>query len=478
MLFVCLVMGGAAAAQGQRYPLRDQSREVDFANASATRPVKVGTALPSNCSTGQLFFKSDASSGSNLMGCLAGAWTALSLRELPAVLGPAGAILTSDGLGAQWRAVGGDVTGEPENLTVTRLQNRAVANTTPTTGQALVWNGSASRWEPQTISGAGAGNPITVRAAGVDVGNRSIVNFIAGNGVLQTLSDTGLAINIQQDIDPAIVQTQGAAQAGANLYCASSGASATAYTCSLNPVLTAYTTGMLVRWRPDVASAGGSITLNIDGLGTRPVRLSDGTANPPSGVIQAQRLYQLWYDGSVFRLVHRSQPTLEQFLTLARCAGAVGSANAGVSTPDANAVTFGCTVEGLDAWASFGNSGSDAVYVSFWLPSDTQMNAGAALTLHGLLSAGSVRFRARAACRGAAGTSGALTLGTAQLSNVTTSSGVTDATVSVSWPAFAMTGCTPGQQVTIRVERDNSVSGNAASPVHAFGIALTTRKEN
>jgi hypothetical protein len=59
--------------------LRTQSKSVDFSALPATRPVQVGTSLPSTCQVGQLFFKSDAVAGANLYGCgSANAWTVQS----------------------------------------------------------------------------------------------------------------------------------------------------------------------------------------------------------------------------------------------------------------------------------------------------------------------------------------------------------------------------------------------------------------
>lgn len=49
-----------------------------FAGALSTKPVKVGTAAPGACSAGEMFFKSDAAAGSNLLGCTAtNTWTLL-----------------------------------------------------------------------------------------------------------------------------------------------------------------------------------------------------------------------------------------------------------------------------------------------------------------------------------------------------------------------------------------------------------------
>ena len=52
----------------------------------------------------------------------------------------------------QLPAAGGDVSGPLTNTTVTGIQNRAVANTSPANGQTLVWSTSAAAWEPAVIS--------------------------------------------------------------------------------------------------------------------------------------------------------------------------------------------------------------------------------------------------------------------------------------------------------------------------------------
>ena len=54
--------------------LKTQVKNIDFSGFPWTKPAQVGTILPPTCSTGQLFFKSDATSGSNLYGCAQNAW--------------------------------------------------------------------------------------------------------------------------------------------------------------------------------------------------------------------------------------------------------------------------------------------------------------------------------------------------------------------------------------------------------------------
>jgi hypothetical protein len=51
--------------------LRTQSKNVDFSSAASTKPFQAGTAVPSTCTTGQMFFLTTAPAGSNLYGCAA-----------------------------------------------------------------------------------------------------------------------------------------------------------------------------------------------------------------------------------------------------------------------------------------------------------------------------------------------------------------------------------------------------------------------
>jgi hypothetical protein len=69
-------LGLASQAFGQTTPpttvnLETQGRNPDFSSFPFTRPVTVGTALPSTCQVGQLFFNSGAAAGINLYACTA-----------------------------------------------------------------------------------------------------------------------------------------------------------------------------------------------------------------------------------------------------------------------------------------------------------------------------------------------------------------------------------------------------------------------
>src|SRR5262249_18136226 len=59
--------------------LGKQAKDIDFSQAAFTRPVKVGSALPSTCTVGDLFFNSSASAGANLYTCSStNAWSAIA----------------------------------------------------------------------------------------------------------------------------------------------------------------------------------------------------------------------------------------------------------------------------------------------------------------------------------------------------------------------------------------------------------------
>src|SRR6266704_1988987 len=124
-------------------------------------------------------------------------------------------------------------------------------------------------------SGGGGQGTVTISTEGTPIGTRGVVNFIAGTGVLNALTDTGSQLNIQQGSDTAVLLTRSTGQAGSDLLCNSASGSASAYTCALSPLLTTYTPNMVLHWRPDLSGAGGATTLNVDTLGAVAVKQFD-----------------------------------------------------------------------------------------------------------------------------------------------------------------------------------------------------------
>jgi hypothetical protein len=307
VLVAAILLAGVIASLGQtRVSLKEQSRNVDFADAITTRPVKTGSTLPALCLVGELFYHLAVAPPANLYGCISvNTWAALGVvgpgSSLPAVAGQAGRVLTTDGASVRWQVPGGDVSGAVETLRVIRLQNRAVADIAPANGETLTWNATALRWQPQTPA-SGSGTSITLQSSGVTIGNRPAWNVLPGLGLIWALTDTGSALTLQASVDTAVIQTRGSAQSGGFIYCPASGtAGGSQFTCSLAPVLTSYTPGMVLHFQPSVNNAGGTVTLNVDSLGSKQIKLQNGTSDPGANNFVAGQLYGLWYDGTQFR---------------------------------------------------------------------------------------------------------------------------------------------------------------------------------
>lgn len=154
----------------------------------------------------------------------------------------------------------------------------------------------ANQWSLQS-------GKLTVASEGTTVGSRPKANFLAGPGLISLISDTGEQIDVTWALDTAVVQTQAGEQGGGARLCASQSNAAKEYRCMLNPTIGSYKTGMVLHWIPDVSSAGGPTTLNVDTLGAVRVKLRDGVTDPSAADIMGGQLYAIWYDGLQFRLM-------------------------------------------------------------------------------------------------------------------------------------------------------------------------------
>jgi hypothetical protein len=190
---VALFAAAIIAATAQtRVDLRTQSRNVDFSAASSTKPSKTGTTLPTTCSVGETFLKTDAAAGNNLYACTqANTWT---VQGVPDPTGNADKVLSSDGAATGWRTMGGDVSGRPDALTVVRVQGRPVSSAAPLNGQAMVWNSVASQWQPQN-SGAAAITSIFGRTGVVTAQTGDYTFGQIGGSVTDLQVSTGINAN-------------------------------------------------------------------------------------------------------------------------------------------------------------------------------------------------------------------------------------------------------------------------------------------
>jgi hypothetical protein len=208
---ITLLLIPAFLAAQTRIDLRSQAKSVDFTNSASTKPFKSGTALPAACSVGETFFKTDAVPGRNIFACTAAnVWTLqASSADLPAVSGQSGKVLSNNGTTADWRAIGGDLSGSPDNFSVTGLRGRPVASTTPTDGQVLKWNQTAGHWQPAAESGDGSGGSLPPQSGfanhllatdGVSASWRSLVGGATG-----ALAVTSTANEVSVDLLPAVI---------------------------------------------------------------------------------------------------------------------------------------------------------------------------------------------------------------------------------------------------------------------------------
>ena len=141
-LYFCL---WSANAQTTQVDLKTQTKNVDFTKASSTKPFKTGTSLPTTCAVGE-----------NIYSCTAvNTWTVQSGgggSSFPPFAGNANTVLGTDGTSASWYTLSGDVSGAPNRLQVTGLRGLPISTTTPSDGQVLRWNATAYDWEPGTVA--------------------------------------------------------------------------------------------------------------------------------------------------------------------------------------------------------------------------------------------------------------------------------------------------------------------------------------
>ncbi len=152
-LVVTLVSITAALAQTQ-VDLRTQSKNVDFGSAPSTRPIQTGTALPATCLVGNLFFKTDATAGSNIYACTATNTWAVGSG------GTGGVITHGQAIVGSLDEVQLDITGNSTQTNpVFRVRTSSGANLIQANNDGSVNIGSGSGPEITKEQAAPAGSP-------------------------------------------------------------------------------------------------------------------------------------------------------------------------------------------------------------------------------------------------------------------------------------------------------------------------------
>lgn len=152
------------------------------------------------------------------------------------------------------------------------------------------------------VDTAVGGVTVDIELDGVAIGSADTIDFLSGDGVTPIITDKGGGVvSVQLDADTSVLVSKAALQSGSILRVAPASASGSAYTATLDPPLSAYTTGQVLYFFPDVAN-DGACTLDIDALGAISIKQADGSGDPGAGDLAAGAMYPIWYDGTVFRL--------------------------------------------------------------------------------------------------------------------------------------------------------------------------------
>lgn len=172
--------------------------------------------------------------------------------------------------------------------------------TTAPPGMNLMVCASANQWS------IGGGSSLAAQANGTSAGTATILNFVPGSYVNQTLSCANGTCSYQPDIDTTKIPTNAAVQAGQLAAVITTSASPTAYTgiMAANDPLAAYAANQQLIWNPGAtACAGGPMTLNIDGLGAVSLKQGDGVTDLVAAQCGANSQLALTYDAvnTVFR---------------------------------------------------------------------------------------------------------------------------------------------------------------------------------
>lgn len=220
---LCLLSALAAstATAQTAIDLRTQAKSVDFSAASMTKPMKTGTVLPSTCSTGDMFFKSDAPAGSNIYGCVSantwsqqagggGTGTGPGTPNVSQSFTGATAVTVSHALATTNVIVqcydGASKAIEANSVTVIDSNSVAVTFGSPQTGRCVVngtggsggagGGGGGGTGEANTASNVGtAGVGPFVQKFGIDL---QFKNVNAGSNRVSVTNDT---VNREIDID-------------------------------------------------------------------------------------------------------------------------------------------------------------------------------------------------------------------------------------------------------------------------------------
>jgi len=325
--------------------------------------------------------------------------------------------------------------------------------------------------------------------------------------MVNLITDVGNRINVQVSADTSVLASRAALQAGDAVTCRATLIAPAAFNCSMSPVLTGYSQGMVVHWIPSVSPAADGPTLNIDLLGPVPVRRPDGFTSVSVGEITGGQMYPVWYDGQVFRMMSgsgggtsgSSTPTsltsttaggpttiitsAEWHAPLAGCIPSTGpvllwDAPPAGSTP---AAPGGCAATDVsDAFASFAATGTPSLQTSLILPATLTGTADVRLYYSSPVSNGTFSLALDVLCVATDGSSvndgvfpsgNFFAPGSATAPLLASALGSLSA-VDLNWPA----SCVAGSRAHLRLRRLDT--SGTASPVNVSEVVVVLRRRS
>lgn len=170
--------------------------------------------------------------------------------------------------------------------------------TDATAGQNWYLCTATNTWTQQLNSGS---TPVNFQISGGALGTGGTFNIVPGSGMLVGTTFSGGVATYTPAFNSALIPTHDTVHGNEN-FCHSTNGT-TSFTCSMpNKALTAYALGQHFDLVTDTATATTG-TINIDGLGAK--TLDDATcASGISTGIAANQMYGVWYNGSLFCVVH------------------------------------------------------------------------------------------------------------------------------------------------------------------------------
>lgn len=190
------------------------------------------------------------------------------------------------------------------------------------TGQLINFKANTKNTGTASLNVNGLGAKTIKKDQGADLADGDI----AASQIVQVIYD-GTNFQLLNQVFGAIGQN------GGSVYAADSGVSDT-YVITLSPAPTAYTTGMVIRFKANTLNTGAA-TLNCNSLGAVTIKKFGSTNDLATGDILANQLVEVIYDGTNFQMIS----AVDDINNLTADSSPDGTADY-VKTWDASATTY------------------------------------------------------------------------------------------------------------------------------------------